>query len=151
EGVDAYIPSRAQAQKFEGKEQTLNHDNYEYDGNKDEIIYKGKLFRYSGSYFRKNTDRKILIYKTSDGKKKDVPEFFRERLRMKEKMETKEGKLVYQLRKITAEPVFGNIKENLGFRELLLRGLEKVKIELNLVCIAHNLQKIWKMSAARGC
>ncbi|MCH8004049.1 MAG: transposase, partial [Nanoarchaeota archaeon] len=58
---------------------------------------------------------------------------------------------VYGLRKITVEPVYGNIKQNLGFREFLLRGLEKVKIEMNLVCIAHNLQKIWRLSQADAC
>ena len=64
---------------------------------------------------------------------------------MKEKMQTDEGRKVYSLRKITVEPVYGNLKENLGFIKFLLRGLEKVKIEFNLVCIAHNLQKIWRM------
>ena len=64
---------------------------------------------------------------------------------MKEKMNTEEGRKIYSLRKITVEPVYGHIKQNLGFREFLLRGLEMVKIEINLVSIAHNLQKIWKM------
>ena len=60
-------------------------------------------------------------------------------------MNTPEAKKIYSLRKITVEPSFGNIKQNLGFREFLLRGLEKVKIEMNLVSIAHNLQKIYGM------
>ncbi len=148
--LDGYIPSRAQAQKFEGKEETLNHDNYEYDWDKDEIIYKGKRFRYRGFYFRKNTDRRILIYKSDDDTKKDVPEFFRERLMMKEKMEKPESREIYNLRKIIAEPVIGNIKQNFGFREFCLRGLKKVKIELNLVSIAHNLKKIW-INSGRLC
>jgi len=38
EGIDLYVPSRAQAQEFDGKEQSLNHDNYEYDWKKDELI-----------------------------------------------------------------------------------------------------------------
>jgi len=85
-----------------------------------------------------------LLYILTDelGKKKDVPFYFRERLRMRDKMKTDEAKKVYSLRKITVEPVYGNIKQNLGFREFLLRGKEKVKIEFNLVCIAHNLMKI---------
>ena len=66
-------------------------------------------------------------------------------------MSTDEGKNVYGLRKITVEPVYGNIKENFGFRGFLLRGMNKVKIELNLVCIAHNLQKIFLMMAAKSC
>ena len=77
---------------------------------------------------------KILSYYNDElGKKKDVPFYFRERLRMRDKMETDEAKKVYSLRKITVEPVYGNIKQNLGFREFLLRGQEKVKIEFNLV------------------
>ena len=66
-------------------------------------------------------------------------------------MQTKEAKHAYGLRKITVEPVYGNLKQNLGFREFLLRGLEKVKIEMNLACIAHNLQKIYLMSRANSC
>ena len=151
ENIDLYVPSRAQAQALEGKEQTLMHDKYEYDWKKDEIFYKSKIFHYRGFYFKKNTTKKILIYKSSDGTKKDVPEFFRERLRMKEKMEKPESKGLYNLRKITVEPVYGHLKQNLGFREFLLSGLEKVKIEFNLVCIAHNLQKIWRLRAAKGC
>lgn len=148
--LDGYIPSRAQAQEFEGKEQTLGHDDYEYDWKKDEIIAKGKRFRYRGFYFRKSNGRKVLIYKSDDGTKKDVPEFFRERLRMKEKMEKPKSREIYNLRKVTAEPAIGNIKQNLGFRKFCLRGLKKVKIELNLVSIAHNLKKIW-INSGRAC
>ena len=50
----------------------------------------------------------------------------------------------YKKRMHTVEPVFGNIKYNLGFREFLLRGLEKVKGEFSIMCIAHNLKKIHK-------
>ncbi len=57
-------------------------------------------------------------------KKKDVPFFFRERLRMRDKMETDDGREIYRWRKITVEPVIGQIKENLGFRQFCLRGLE---------------------------
>ena len=80
----------------------------------------------------------------------NFPFYFKERLRMKEKMNTIDGRLSYGLRKITVEPVYGNLKQNLGFREFLLRGLDKVKIEMNIACIAHNLQKIWRLSSAKG-
>ena len=78
---------------------------------------------------------------------KRVPEFFRERLRMKAKMETEESKKVYGLRKIVVEPVIGNVKYNLGFNEFLVRGLNGAKLELNIASITHNLKKIW---IARG-
>ena len=60
----------------------------------------------------------------------------------REKMLSAEGKKEYQKRMHTVEPVFGNIKYNLGFRQFLLRGLDKVKGEFNLMCIAHNVKKI---------
>jgi transposase len=149
--VDLYVPSRAQAQKLEGKDETLNHDNYEYDEETDEIIADGHRYKYSGFYVRKTGVKICTFWSKELKKKKDVPFYFRERLRMKKKMETNEAKRVYAMRKITVEPVYGNIKENLGFRGFLLRGLEKVRTEFNLVCIAHNLQKIWRLTAAKGC
>jgi transposase len=54
----------------------------------------------------------------------------------------------YRLRKQTAEPVFGQIKQGRGFRQLLLRGLEKVKHEWALICTAHNLTKLARAVAA---
>lgn len=49
----------------------------------------------------------------------------------------------YRLRKQLPEPVFGQIKQARGFRQFLLRGLENVKEEWSLVCIAHNITKLW--------
>ena len=143
--IDLYMPSRAQAQEFDGKEQSLNHDKYEYDWKKDELIVGKDRFRFRGEYVRKNGKRIFSYYNEKLKKKKDVPFYFRERLRMRDKMNTEESKDVYRLRKSTVEPVIGNIKQNLGFREFLLRGLQGTKIEMNLVSIAHNLQKIWTM------
>lgn len=151
EKIDLYVPSRAQAQKLDGKEKTLNHDNYEYDAKRNELICEGERYRYSGFYVRKTGVKIAVFYSKKLKKKKDVPWLFRERLRMRDKMEKEESQRVYDLRKITVEPVYGNVKENLGFRGFLLRGLEKVKIEFNLVCIAHNLQKIWGLRAANSC
>lgn len=149
--IDLYVPSRAQAQEFDGKEQSLNHDKYKYDWKRDELIVGRRRFYFKGAYARKNGKKILMYYNDKLKKKKDVPFYFRERLRMKEKMDTKEGRLTYGLRKITVEPVIGNLKQNLGLREFLLRGLDNVKIEMNIVCIAHNLQKIWRMMAAKGC
>jgi transposase len=48
----------------------------------------------------------------------------------------------YRLRKVTVEPVFGQIKGAKRFRQFLLRGLERVKAEWSLVCTGHNLRKL---------
>lgn len=58
------------------------------------------------------------------------------------KLLTKKGEKEYKKRMHTAEPPFGNIKHNLGYRYFLLRGLEKVQGEFNLMCIGHNINKI---------
>ena len=52
----------------------------------------------------------------------------------------------YRLRKQTVEPVFGQMKGARGFRQFLLRGLEKVSDEWRLICTAHNLLKLAKAS-----
>ena len=146
EKIDLYVPSRAQAQEFDGKEQSLNHDKYEYDWKKDEIILNGLGLPYHHSYIRKNNGKRMLVYQIKGARiRKVVPEFFRERLRMRDKMEKPEAREVYRLRKCTVEPVIRNIKQNIGFREFLLRGLHGTKIEMNLVSIAHNLGKIWRL------
>jgi transposase len=49
----------------------------------------------------------------------------------------------FRLRKQLPEPVFGQIKQARGFRQFLLRGLDKVRDEWSLICIAHNLTKLW--------
>lgn len=48
----------------------------------------------------------------------------------------------YRLRKQTVEPVFGQIKEAMGFRRFLMRGLARVADEWRLICVAHNLRKL---------
>ena len=60
---------------------------------------------------------------------------------------TKQGKEEYARRKVIIEPVFGQIKSGLGFRNFLLRGLEKVKVEWKLVCLTHNLLKLFRSGA----
>ena len=55
---------------------------------------------------------------------------------MKNRLKTLEGRVLYAKRKCTVEAVFGVIKEVMGFRQIFLRGIESVKGEWNLVCIA---------------
>jgi hypothetical protein len=50
----------------------------------------------------------------------------------------------YRLRKQIVEPVFGQIKQASGFRQFLLRGLNKVRGEWTMVCTVHNLLKLAK-------
>ena len=62
--------------------------------------------------------------------------------RMQEKLATPAGKRTYSLRKETAEPVFGQMKDGRGLRRFRLRGLAKVRGEWALWCVTHNLRKL---------
>jgi len=62
---------------------------------------------------------------------------------MKRKLLTKAGRTKYALRKQIVEPVFGQIKEARGFRRFLLRGLELVRGEWLLLCLTHNILKLF--------
>jgi transposase len=64
--------------------------------------------------------------------------------RMQAKVRTPEGKALYSRRKVIVEPVFGQIKGARGFRRWLLRSLEKIGGEWNLICLTHNLLKVWR-------
>ena len=67
---------------------------------------------------------------------------------MGHRLQTKAGKKLYALRKQTPEPVFGIIKSVLGFRQFMLRGLEKVRGEWKLVTIAWNLKRMFALADA---
>jgi transposase len=66
--------------------------------------------------------------------------------RMAQKLRSEAGRKLYAARKHIVEPVFGQIKHVRGFRKFLLRGLEKVEAEWQLVCLTHNLLKIWRFA-----
>jgi transposase len=65
--------------------------------------------------------------------------------RMRRKLKTKTGAEIYAGRKSIVEPVFGQIKQARGFRQFLLRGIEKVKAEWAMVCMTHNILKIYRL------
>jgi hypothetical protein len=60
---------------------------------------------------------------------------------MKYRLKAKDDRVIYAKRKCTVEPVFGIIKAIMGFRQLLLREVESVCGEWNLVCMAWNLKR----------
>ena len=63
---------------------------------------------------------------------------------MARKLRTKKGKETYAKRKWMVEPVFGQIKACRGFRQFLLRSLEKMQGEWTIVCLTHNLLKAFQ-------
>jgi transposase len=64
--------------------------------------------------------------------------------RMRRRLQTLTGRRAYAKRKQSVEPAIGQIKEIRGFRRFLLRGLSNVQAEWSLICLTHNILKLWK-------
>ncbi len=164
EYIDAYIPDA----KYQGKERGKKIDedlpfhkkhfiyNSEKDiyvcPNKEELTFRRRRREKSGamcSIYRCRHRRKCRYFgictTNSYGREIRLYDNADVLYRMRQKLDTLEGKKIYQKRKAIVEPVFGNIKHNLRFREFLLRGLNKVKAEFRLIAIVHNIGKIAKV------
>ncbi len=68
--------------------------------------------------------------------------------KMNKLLKSKEGAEIYKKRKHTVEPVFGIIKEILGFRRFLLRGEDETNAEWSLVCMGYNLKRLFNLKMA---
>jgi transposase len=166
--LDGYIPDGNLTKEMKGKKQNngpYSKDKFEYDVERDcficphgdilvrkgEYEYNGKIqYRYYGANCGECPSRVDCAGK---GKMKQITsdEYEAQRRRMADKMRSEEGRVEYKKRKETVEWPFGNIKQNLGLREFLTRGVENVGIEHNLACIAHNLTVMWgKMGEKAG-
>ncbi|GGJ77885.1 transposase [Anoxybacillus voinovskiensis] len=69
------------------------------------------------------------------------PVYHEQKQKARERLESEEGQARYRQRQTDIESVFGQIKQNRGFRRFVLRGLQKISIEWGLICTAHNLLK----------
>ena len=83
-----------------------------------------------------------------EGEPEPPPEDADHIVKMTYKLRTEAGKAIYRLRKSTVEPVFGIIKEVMGFRQFSLRGLTAVAGEWNLVCLSYNLKRLHVLHTA---
>ena len=63
---------------------------------------------------------------------------------LRAKLATPEGRAIYAKRREIVEPVFGQIKQWRGFRQFLLRGLANTRAEWRLICLTHNLLKLYR-------
>ena len=139
--------------------QRVDNDNFKYDKvnfkyNPDTDSYicpEGKVLNLISSTKEKSTykckeckDCPAKAECTKKAKYKLLSRSKHEHLIEKNRSEliSDEGRKEYQKRMHTVEPVFGNIKFNLGFRYFLVRTIAKVKGEFNLMCIVHNIKKI---------
>lgn len=73
-----------------------------------------------------------------------IPADLSPKQRMARKLRTKKGRATYAKRKGIIEPIFGQLKQGLGFRQFSLRGLASMRSEWRLMCTVHNLLKLWR-------
>jgi transposase len=164
--IDGYVPDDRFRQyingEYEKEENRYHYSNFKYDESTDSYICpEGKPLNYWKT--RKDRTRKRQwnhkVYKGREcrectkqslctkSKMRELLIDIREPLlqKMREKLSSKEGKKKYLKRQYTIEPVFGHLKYNLGYRYFLLRGIEKVKAEFQLMCIGWNIKKMLKL------
>ena len=75
-----------------------------------------------------------------------IPEHFSVKERMARKLKTMKGRAIYARRKVIAEPVFGQIKNCQGIRDICLRTHVKARAEWFLIAATHNLRKLFRAS-----
>ena len=91
------------------------------------------------------TDRESYRDRQPPGPRGPLPQGATRVDRMRRKLQTKVGAAIYSRRKTVVEPVFGQIKQARGFRQFLLRGLEKVQGEWAVICLTHNILKLHRL------
>lgn len=165
-GIENYLKFSTfhKEQTKKHKENIFHKDNFEYD--KVTNSFKcpdGRFLSYKYEGFKRNrngTASYVRMYESNDcdncvlaesckkGNLRSIQvnqRLERYKKETRENLESNKGIELRKLRSIEVETVFGNIKWNYSFRRFLLRGLEKVNIEMGLLSIAQNLRKIHKM------
>lgn len=153
--IDTYIDYQE-----DDSDEPYNKSNFVYLEAKDAYICsQGKSLVFASETFDKSKKKVIRTYRGTECKdcskrilctKRDVRylkmyPFEQERKTMHIKMKTKHAIETYKLRSQIIEFVFGDLKLNKGVTTFLTRSLETVRTEFNLMSIASNLQKIWKL------
>ena len=158
-GMTGYMPNDEMGQNNKKDNGPYNMDRFEYDKTKNEYICpEGHTLKKYKERTKPTGAKKWnhTVYKATDcpdcqKREQCTKQKHRTILRhnnrhlieeMKVRLKSEEGRRKYLKRMITIEPIFGHLKHNLGYRQFLLRGLEKVKSEFRLMCIGSNLKKM---------
>lgn len=160
-GIDGFVKYSSFDKDQQGKDEPFKSENFFYNEAKD-CFYcpMGQAMHNVGSGTRKTTtgfEQKIVYYearrcdgcplrsKCHKGKGNRIIEVNHRlkahKAQMQEKLKSPQGIENRKRRCADVEPVFGNIKNNKGFRRYHLRSIEKVEVETALLAIAHNLKK----------
>ena len=164
EEIDAYIPDNFYEVEKRGKTKKFRKLLFTYDVKKD-CYYCPAAFEIPFTRIQKRENEPdlrhyvckycslcVLKNACTDSKNRTITRDPREHLMedMRAKLNTEEGTEQYQNRMCTVEPVFGQMKQDRGFREFLLRGKRKTKIEFIMMCTVHNIKKIADFIKRKG-
>lgn len=153
-GLDLYMPTGKGSSVPVGK---FGREDFLYDPSSDSYLCPtGEKLRYKCRRTRGGVESRLYRCSaaactvcslrsrctTAPARELNISAVWHHEREMKEKLRSAKGRAVYSQRKVMVEPVFGNMKFNMGFAGFVLRGLKKVKGEFLLMCIAHNLKKI---------
>lgn len=151
-----YIPDQQMNIEAEKEQNPYHRNHFVYDERKDCFICpENKELPFCKNNIHKGNKQQSKVYVCKDcpacekqslctkGKYRQVHVEKREFLRheIRERLSSVEGKLKY-LKRLRIESVFGNIKHNLNYLHLYLKGIKKTTAEWQLICIGHNLKKI---------
>jgi transposase len=166
--IDGYIPEpvdKGSGLSAQAREKRFSKLEFKYDAERDEYLCPAKQ-RMQPRIRKTRYGRPGTAYKTdacagcplqekciASTNQSGYREFYRDDKEylveeMRAKMQKQESRKDYYQRQTSVEPVFGNLKFNLGFDRFRMRGLRKVKIEFGLMCIAHNLNRLFKIAMA---
>jgi transposase len=124
------------------KPKKVSADNGYYSEENVSYLVEEGIDGYIATGRRKHTDGRPSVPRGR------IPKAATTKDRMARKLRTVDGRVIYALRKGIVEPVFGQIKQVRGFRQFLLRGMEKVSAEWDLICLSHNLLKLFRSAWA---
>ena len=154
-----YIPDQQMNMETEKAQNPYHRNHFIYNEKKDCFICpENKLLPFYSSEIKKRFKMRINTYKCKDcqeckkqslctkGKYRQICIEQREWMRKKirDRLNSIEGKIQY-LKRMRIESVFGNIKHNLNYVHLYLKGIQKTTAEWQLICIGHNLKKIHQL------
>lgn len=156
ENIEGYVPYRDMIPNVTDK--PYHAVQFKYTADRDEYLCPaGQILAFKKE--AKNKDRRYRYYQTDackqcpfknlcitakKGERRIISREVREPLRekMKQRLQSEQGKKMYIRRMHPVEAIFGHLKHNLGYTQFSLRGIKKVTAEFMLMCLTQNLRKL---------
>lgn len=162
-GIDLYLPIANSGGRV--PDDCYHRDVFIYDKSTDSYrCPAGEQLHYQGSRRRGDVNKRVYAGCASSCgrcrvrprctsgryRRLEISENYSYEKQMKAKLNSERGRAIYRQRMPLVEPVFGNLKFNLGFKRFALRTLAKVRGEFLLMCMAHNLKKLARYGSLSG-